>query len=234
VTSGLRNTDWVRCPECGEVFRGNQQDFGSLLGSTADNSNIKGRIKVRPVSESNPDTGYEASLKPAWEKTEDPRPVSRSSRSFRAVCLVIFILGLAALLGGPFVLGFRSAEMPLPPLDPLPASKVPDYAGEVLPGDLKALKAELLRARRSEKNIGFQGYESRIYRYLAEQLAPGSCQEITELFIYSDDTSEGFTARGVCYNRLLKAAEITVTWSGDSVRVEAEGEEGYIEFFLTD
>jgi hypothetical protein len=107
-----------------------------------------------------------------------------------------------------------------------------DYASTLLAWDLLALKEDLGRMRFADKTVAFSGYESRIYLYLASQLAQDGCQEIVELSLYSEDTAEGVAIKGVCFDESLEAPEIKVAWAGEKALAEAAGEEGQLEIDL--
>jgi hypothetical protein len=84
----------------------------------------------------------------------------------------------------------------------------------------------------ADRNVAFSGYESRVYQYFIKALNLDSCAEIVELSLYSEDTAEGFRAKGVCYDDREMAAEINVKWRGDLAVAWAKGEDKTIEINL--
>jgi hypothetical protein len=219
---------WVRCPFCGEVFQIPPQDLDSFLPAPE-----KGAFGRR-------DPAVRLSRRPedSREKGADPfscRPVNPVRRAGRtAVFLLAGFFVLAA--AGALAWNFKSPDQPAGPLEAVRAKQpaAPDYSADLLKGDLSALRTDALRFRQLERQVGYRGYETRIYHHLAGQLDEGSCRDISELRLYSEDTGQGLEMTAVCLNPRHKAAEIRLTWLAGAAAAEAAGEPGRLEIPLPD
>ncbi|MDR1607744.1 MAG: hypothetical protein LBT38_04965 [Deltaproteobacteria bacterium] len=142
--------------------------------------------------------------------------------------LVLFCCGFLVLLAlGSIGLTAKDQEQP-----PVVVAKplTVDYGANFFKGDLLALKEDLGRLGRADKEIAYRGYESRIYKHFLGLLNGQICEDIVLLKIYSDDTSSGLWAKGVCANQGHECSELAITWDGSIAHAQLTGEEKIVEF----
>jgi predicted Zn finger-like uncharacterized protein len=219
---------WVKCPKCGEVFKGSQIDLWSLGHSHGLKLNkpYGGYTRQRA---SGLDNGEKRSSYGDPGGGESLYSVNLRRRGIRSVIRLVFLGALAVLVMVSAGWAFKTSVKPeAPPAEELAPKRV-DYASTLLVGDLKAIKEELKRMGRADEQVDFSGYQSRLYKHFAKLLAKDKCQEVVELRVYSEDTSEGFEMTGDCYDESADPAVIKFAWLGNTVVVEVEGEDEYAE-----
>ncbi|MDR1577390.1 MAG: zinc-ribbon domain-containing protein [Deltaproteobacteria bacterium] len=228
----------VKCPLCGEIFQGRQVDFQTKEWE-------RSRTQFQdPVSDwrPNPSSSLQARWEPPQIKTErkserknedldlfDCRPVTPSRTGSKAIgVFILLILALASVVGINLM-----ADDPKEPSRQLPPARARDYASNYLAGDLLALRHDLGRMGRADKRIDYHGYESRIYRYLTEQLGGELDVDLIELDIHAEDTSYGLIMRGIFAESSRLAPELIITWEKDKAKAQLTNEEPILEVNLS-
>ncbi|MDR0550229.1 MAG: hypothetical protein LBI10_12605 [Deltaproteobacteria bacterium] len=221
---------WVKCPNCAEVFTTQQVDLASLMKPTQNEYKGKSRtnsIKTIKSVEKNKRYGDYGEIGPSYQ-------ISVTRSFFRSVARICYLAFFAIILLVSASWAFKSS-VPDPPAQTVPKSENSlSYEDNFLVEDLRAIKQDLSRFSMVNKQVAFSGYESRIYLYFEERLAKYNCQEIVELTIYSEDTSEGFSAKGVCFDETKSGAEIKIKWLGAIARASADDEDEFIDIDLSE
>ncbi|MDR1870628.1 MAG: zinc-ribbon domain-containing protein [Deltaproteobacteria bacterium] len=212
---------WVKCPKCGEVFKSLRLDLNSITSDAPET-----KLKISPNIYKNQYREKETNYASGYGY---PLNVTRSGLSsvfkvgffgFIAVILVAF-MGWLFRASAP---AFIKAEKDLQPLV--------NYAENQVVQDLRAIKRDLGMFSRADRLVSFQGYESRIYAYFQEKLAPTACADIVELAVASENTNHGFTLTGVCQGQGLAPAELSFSYQGPNVKVEEAKTSEYLEISL--
>lgn len=136
---------------------------------------------------------------------------------------------MAALLlaASFFLLGLDSGAStnPAPQIYHPPVVETP-YADGRLTADLATLHALLGRNSRAEMEISHKGPGWRVYEHFASVFAPEDCVNLARVKIWSERTSAGFKAKGVCEKG--EGPEIEVRWRGVKADIYASAQGGAI------
>jgi hypothetical protein len=224
---------WVKCPRCGEIFQAQKADTESLL-AVPEKKLSPGQWSGTGNPGRNQSCGSVKITVPEIGKSSLPCAPMERHKGARPIFKVLVLSFLGVILAGTLAWGFRASHGPGPKEIIYTAVLSDDYNQSLLSADLLTLKRDLHDFSRADKQIDFSGHESRVYNYLASLLSEESCRDVSGLHIYSENTSLGFKAQGVCLEAGKKAAVINVAWLGTKARIEVDQENQFLELDLPD
>jgi hypothetical protein len=228
---------WVKCPICSEIFHPQQQvdlAFFDASQSPKDSSRANSLTSSNPASQLIHKLANKISSYSRRSPNDEPMlaielPAAPPQKNFapilRTLFFVILISATVFFLGWGFVSavpdnnlqsGFESSSQQV----------TPDYSASLLFSDLKALRENLRRSKLVDKMITYRGFESRFYKYFTQLMGKNNCQDISKLRLFSDNTSKGFTAIGVCHDNRLAPAKLVVVWDGEKANISIVGQQG--------
>lgn len=213
---------WVKCPKCGERFRPQSLNLDSELGRVtgspgpAHEKSVTDILNRMQLDQMSPRSSED------FERVLDALPVIPETPPHTKILLGITISLVFALFFA-LILIFRASQAPPletpPPTPPIMA----DYGKDLLLSDFLALRKDILRFQQLDRYINYRGRESRVYKYFIPLLAPDSCQEVTQLRMWSFRTSDGLKIGGECLEPMGVAAILDIRWNFNNAVISVEG-----------
>ncbi|MDR2301264.1 MAG: zinc-ribbon domain-containing protein [Deltaproteobacteria bacterium] len=231
---------WFRCPKCHERFKP-QVGFLSPAFSQAWPRPAQNRfVSPKAIPRAGDYLTYDLFLGEAPISFKLPVMVERKKWAWLPMALLAmtFLTGLALV-----AFGFKASASQAWPeansgyLDADtqgrfgPGQSAPNLADKWLASDLKALRSDLIRLRQVDKTVDYEGRETRVLKNFLGLLAPGACLEFKAIEIRSNNTSEGFLAKGLCANG-LEAPELAVGWNLENAAVRVTGQSRVLKLSL--
>ncbi|MDR2404956.1 MAG: hypothetical protein LBE27_01120 [Deltaproteobacteria bacterium] len=215
---------WIKCPKCGERFRPQSSDLVAQLTREpkVEGPSPESRRKVEDLLNRMDLDKMSQAKQDRDEFSLDAIPVIPEPPQRAKIFLVITALLVVAML---LALGIIFKYSVAPPVQTQAAETPPppDYGKDILLYDLMSLRKDILKLRHVDRTINYRGRESRIYKYFVSNLAPDLCQDITNIHIWSPQTSQGFKMSASCLSPTLEAATLEVDWNINAAKISIPG-----------
>lgn len=226
---------WGVCPKCAERFfirpagdpipGPETAPRSSPAGRSPEAQKLLDRLRAQRSAEAAPPD------EPGWDLevvTLFPDPEAH----YPTYLLGLTLAGLGLLITA-VLLVYSAQSRPRETAQPRTAFIPAPYGMDALRDDLLTLRQETVIRNKFERLIEESGRESRMFKYFLANLAPGSCQEITSLTLWSKRPVEGFQAQGLCLSGTGRTTELSVRWQGRSAVATMGNEPGQIEVLLS-
>jgi Zn-finger nucleic acid-binding protein len=152
-----------------------------------------------------------------------------------AACQYIGLALLSLPLLAIALVLYWGREKSLQPVSPAaPAAVRPlmaEESPEIIRADLRSIRRDLLRRRRSHIEVDYSGSESRVFKYFMGRLTPpGYCPGLDRLEIAALNPTEGYAATGFCLGEVYRSLEMKVSWTARGAMVQFANYPGQEEF----